>query len=179
MHPSADFARMMMQVSLTGTEVTLCDGITNVMPIGPHKATADEPLSIQQIDENQHVVHRAWKIHFDNIMHSLKLGFYQGWDLNPGQIPVRFASVYYFFLTGVGDATERLRTFVDRAAQASLVGNTFDDAASGQGLVNFFVSGLNCGALTEDEVALTGITLEELKGRSFLKIVDNRIKQQS
>lgn len=173
-HPAVDFARFMMQACLTGTSVTLCDGITNVMPIAPHRPTDDEPLDIRQIEENERVVHHAWKVHFDNIMHSLKLGFYQGWDLNPAQIPVRFAAVYYFFLTGVEDSTERLRTFVERAAQASLVGNTFDDAATGQGLVNFFVSGLNCGALTEDEVAATGITLEELRSRSFLQIVENR-----
>jgi hypothetical protein len=121
------------------------------------------------------VVHGAWRTHFDNVLHSLKLGFYQGWDLNPAQIPVRFAAVYYFFLTGVADATARLRTFVDRAAQASMVGNTFDDAATGQGLVNFFVSGINCGALTAEEVAATGMTMAELKSRSFQQIVQNRV----
>jgi citrate lyase beta subunit len=173
-HPAADFARQMMQVSLTGTEVSLCDGITNVMPIAPHRASAERPLSVAEVEENNRVVHAAWKIHFDNIMHSLKLGFYQGWDLNPAQIPVRFAAVYYFFLTGLEAATERLKTFIERAAQASMVGNTFDDAATGQGLVNFFVSGLNCGALTHEEVTAAGITLAELESRSFLTIVENR-----
>lgn len=175
-HPAADFARHMMQVSLTGTEVALCDGITNVMPIGPHRGG---DLSDAQRSENRRVVHAAWKTHFDNIQHSLRLGFYQGWDLNPAQIPVRYAAVYYFFLTGLADSVERLRTFVDKAAQASLSGNTFDDAATGQGLVNFFVSGLNCGALTEAEVTATGVTLEELEGRSFLTIVENRTNRMS
>ena len=173
-HPAADFARNMMQVSLTGTEVALCDGITNVMPIGPHRGN---DLTAAQQEENRAVVHAAWKAHFDNIQHSLRLGFYQGWDLNPAQIPVRFMAVYDFFLDGLADATERLRTFVDRAAQASLVGNTFDDAATGQGLVNFFVSGLNCGALDEADVEATGLSLQELRGRSFLKIVENRMKE--
>ncbi|MBD3648670.1 MAG: phosphoenolpyruvate kinase, partial [Pseudomonadales bacterium] len=134
-HPSADFARQMMQVSLTGTEVTLCDGITNVMPIAPHRA-GNDTLSSDQTRENFRVVHDAWKVHFDNIIHSLKLGFYQSWDLNPAQLPVRFAAVYYFFLTGLEEATARLRTFIDQAAQTSMVGNTFDDAASCQGLLN-------------------------------------------
>lgn len=174
MHPAADFARHIMQICLTGTAVTLCDGITNVMPIGPHRAAGEESLSAAQLEENRQVVHAAWRIHFMNVMHSLKLGFYQGWDLNPAQIPARFAAVYYFFLTGLDEATDRLKTFIDRAAQASLVGNTFDDAATGQGLVNFFVSGMNCGALTEEEVGRAGITLDELKGRSFQRIVENR-----
>ena len=55
-----------------------------------------------------------------------------------------------------------------------MVGNTFDDAASAQGLLNFFISGVNCGALTEEEVLATGITMEELHARSFLEIVENR-----
>jgi hypothetical protein len=50
----------------------------------------------------------------------------------------------------------------------------FDDAATGQGLLNFFVRGLNSGALTIDEARQTGLTLEELQGRSFLKILENR-----
>ncbi len=54
------------------------------------------------------------------------------------------------------------------------MGNTFDDAATGQGLVNFFVNGIGCGALTEDEALATGLTLEELLDRSFQKIVENR-----
>jgi citrate lyase beta subunit len=173
MHPAADFARNIMQVSLTGTTVTLCDGITNVMPIAPHRGSN---LTDNQLAENKDVIANAWKIHFDNIMHSLRLGFYQGWDLNPAQLPVRFAAVFYFFLKGLDDASVRLRTFIGKASQASLVGNTFDDAATGQGLVNFFVNGINCGALTAQDALDAGITLEELRDRSFLKIVENRAK---
>ncbi len=173
MHPAADFARHIMQVSLTGTRVTLCDGITNVMPIAPHRGDA---LSELEIADNSAVIAHAWKLHFDNIMHSLRLGFYQGWDLNPAQLPIRFAAVFYFFLTGLEDARARLKAFIDKASQASLVGNTFDDAATGQGLVNFFVNGISCGALTAQDALDAGITLEELRDRSFLKIVENRSK---
>ncbi len=172
MHPSADFARQMMQVCLTGTEVSICDGITNIMPIAPHKGDA---LTSEQLKENREVVHAAWRERFNNISHTLMLGFYQSWDLNPAQLPIRYAAVYYFFLTGLADATARLKTFIDQAAQASLVGNTFDDAASAQGILNFFIAGISCGAFTESEALATGITLEELNGRSFDAIVKNRI----
>jgi hypothetical protein len=171
-HASVDFARQMMLASLMGTDVAIIDGITNIMPIAPHKG---DLLSESQREENKRVVADAWKLHFDNIQHSLERGIYQGWDLNPAQIPVRFAAVYYFFLTGLEASSERLRTFIDKAAQASMVGNTFDDAATGQGLVNFFVNGVACGAITETEALQTGLTLEELRGRSFLKIIENRI----
>jgi len=173
-HPAADFARHVIQVSLAGTGVFISDGITNVMPIAPHRATEGKPLDQQQIAENMEVVHQAWKLHFDNISSSLRQGYYQGWDLNPAQIPARFAAVYYFFLTGLDDAGARLKTFIEQAAQASMVGNVFDDAATGQGLLNFFLSGIGCGAITEAEALATGITMDELHSRSFLKIVENR-----
>ena len=51
----------------------------------------------------------------------------------------------------------------------------FDDAATGQGLLNYFLRAMNCGAITEDEaVEMSGLTLDELRGRSFVKILANR-----
>ena len=173
-HPACDFARHVMQVSLAGTGITISDGATTSMPIGPHKAARDAVLSAQQMDENRAVVHGAWKLHYDNIMHSLRHGYYQGWDLNPGQLPVRYAAMDTFFLSSLQDASARLNAFLNKAAQATLVGNTFDDAATGQGLLNFFLRGMACGAITEQEVLATGITLDELRSRSFVQIVSNR-----
>lgn len=170
-HGAADFARQMLIAGLTATGVNVCDGITNIMPIPPHKG-AD--LSPEQREENQTVVAAAWQLHFENILHSMSLGIYQGWDLNPAQIPVRFAAVFYFYLRALDDAQTRLATFIDKAAQASLSGNTFDDAATGQGLVNFFLNGITCGALDESEALATGLSLDELKTRSFVKIVEGR-----
>ncbi len=173
-HPASDFARHVLQVSLAGTGVAISDGATTTMPIGPHRATPDRPLTSEQQAENRAVIHEAWRLHFENISHSLRHGYYQGWDLNPAQLPIRYAAVYNFFLEGLEDASLRLRTFIERAAQATLVGNTFDDAATGQGLLNFFLRGLACGALTEEEVLRTGITLDELRSRSFVAIVRGR-----
>lgn len=176
-HPACDFARHVMQVSLAGTGVTISDGATTIMPIGPHKAPKDGVLTPLQMEENRAVVHRAWKLHFDNIMHSLRHAYYQGWDLNPAQLPIRYAAIDTFFLSGLQDASARLNAFLNKAAQATLVGNTFDDAATGQGLLNFFLRGMACGAITEQEVLATGITLDELRSRSFVQIVNNRTKK--
>jgi hypothetical protein len=82
--------------------------------------------------------------------------------------------VFSFFLESREEAAARLKAFVDKAAQATLLGSIFDDAATGQGLLNFFLRGVNCGALTEEEALATGLTLEELRGRSFVKILDAR-----
>jgi len=175
-HPACDFAKHMMQVGLAGTGIWLSDGATNIMPVPPHRAAeGGPPLMPRQIEENRTVVHRAWKLHYDHIQHSLKNAFYQGWDLHPAQLPTRYAAVYAFFLDGLEAASERLRNFVAKAAQATLVGDVFDDAATGQGLLNFFLRAMNCGAITEQEaLPLTGLTLQELRMGSFVRILKNR-----
>ncbi len=102
-------------------------------------------------------------------------GFYQGWDLHPGQLPTRYAALFSFFLDGFTPAADRLRNFVNKAAQATLVGEVFDDAATGQGLLNYFLRAINCGAESEEDVLQeTGLTLDELRARSFVKIMRNR-----
>ena len=123
------------------------------------------------------MVHRAWKLHYDHIQHSLTNAFYQGWDLHPAQLPTRYAAVYAFFLESLDAASERLKNFVEKAAKATLVGDVFDDAATGQGLLNYFLRAINCGALTEEEaVELSGLTVAELRSGSFVKILNNRQK---
>jgi citrate lyase beta subunit len=174
-HPVCEFARHMMQVALARTGIVTSDGATNVMPIGPHRASAGGALTAQQHLENRAVVHAAWKLAFDDVTDSLFRGFYQGWDLHPAQLPVRYAAVFAFFLAGIDAAAERLRTFVQKAAQATLVGDVFDDAATGQGLLNFFLRAINAGALTEEETqALTSLSIAELRSRSFVAILDGR-----
>ncbi len=174
-HPACDFARSFMQVAFAGTGVPLSDGATNIMPIPPHRAAADgPPLTAAQQEENRATVHRAWKLHYDHVRYSLERGYYQGWDLHPAQLPTRYAAVYAFFLEGLGAASERLKNFVAQAAKATLVGEIFDDAATGQGLLNYFLRAINCGAITEEEALVTGLTLEELRGRSFVKILRAR-----
>jgi hypothetical protein len=176
MHPACDFAKHMMQISFAGTGIWLSDGATNIMPVAPHRAVGGGPvLTPEQIEENQAVVHRAWKLHYDHIQHSLTNAFYQGWDLHPAQLPTRYAAVYAFFLESLDAASERLRNFVGKAAKATLAGDVFDDAATGQGLLNYFLRAMNSGAITEDEaLRLSSLTREELGSRSFVKILKNR-----
>lgn len=177
-HSACDFAREVMQVALAGTGVWLADGATNILPVAPHRSGKNgTPLTSRQAAENRTAVHSAWKLHFNHIQHSLINGYYQGWDLHPAQLPTRYAAVYSFFLSGLDSASERLRNFIDKAAQATLVGEVFDDAATGQGLLNYFLRAINCGAITAEEAqTLTGLTLAELRGASFVKILDGRKK---
>ena len=171
-HPACDFARHVLQVSLAGTGVWLSDGATNVMPVPVHKG---EGLGRSEEEENRRQVRDAMRLHYDHIRHSLSHAYYQGWDLHPAQFPTRYAAVYAFFLEGLDAAGERLSNFVDSAAKATLVGEVFDDAATGQGLLNYFLRAVNCGAITEEEaISRSGLTLEELRSRSFLTILEGR-----
>ncbi|MEA1881449.1 MAG: phosphoenolpyruvate kinase, partial [Candidatus Marinimicrobia bacterium] len=173
-HPVCDFARHMMQVALGGTGIRLSDGATNIMPVGPHRPTEENPLTESQMEENQQVVYHSWRLNFNNIQHSLKQGYYQGWDLHPSQIPLRYAAVYSFFLESLASTSLRLKSFMGKAAQATLVGDVFDDAATGQALLNYFLRGISCGAITEKEAEATGLTLKEIQKRSFKKILQGR-----
>lgn len=173
-HPACDFARHMMQVALAQRGLMLSDGATNVMPVGPNRAEPGEELSAQAFSENQTTVHRAWALGYQHVRHSLEHAFYQGWDLHPAQLPIRYAAVFAFFLEGKDAASERLNAFMDKAAQATLVGDVFDDAATGQGLLNYFLRGLSSGAITEAEATGSGLTLDELRSRSFVRILDSR-----
>jgi citrate lyase beta subunit len=143
LHPACDFARSMMKVALTGRGVFLSDGGTNIMPVGD-RAT----------------VQRAWQLHFEHVRHSLINAFYQGWDLHPAQLVSRYAAVYSFFREGLGEATARLRNFLEKSAKATLTGDVFDDAATGLGLMNYLRRAVDCGAVSKEEVfSLSGVKL--------------------
>jgi citrate lyase beta subunit len=156
-HPVCDFAREVMAISLAGTGIFLSDGATNILPVG-----------------SRETVQRAWRLAFRDTSHSLRMGIYEGWDLHPSQLIPRYAAVYAFFLGGLAGASLRLKAFVEKAALASLSGDVFDDAATGQGLLNFFLRGISCGAITEAEALATGLTLDEIRLRSFYKILLGR-----
>jgi citrate lyase beta subunit len=171
-HSACEFAKNVMQISFAGTGVWLSDGSTTVLPVPVHRG---DSLSDAQLAENAASVHGAWRMHYEDVRHSLAGGFYQGWDLHPAQLVSRYGALYSFFLEGIDAAGVRLKNFVSKAAQATLVGDVFDDAATGQGLLNFFLRGINSGAITEGEaLAMTGLTAEEFRGRSFVKIMEGR-----
>ncbi len=170
-HDACNFARQMMQVALSPLGVRLADSVTTEMPFAVH---AGENLSEREIAENRRAVQTAWRAHFKNVMNSLINGLYQSWDLHPAQLPARYAAVYSFFLQSKDAQGERLKNFLAKATQAAATGNQFDDAASAQGILNFFARASNCGALTEAEIGeATNLTADELRAASFAQIMEN------
>ncbi len=134
-HPVADYAKAVIQAAAAGTGVRLCDGSTNILPLGSDVA-----------------VHHAWALHHRLVRRSLERGFYQGWDLHPAQLPTRFAATYAFFADGMDAASTRLRRYLDRQS-----GGVLDEPATARALAGYLLRGLDCGAL--DDV---GFTREEL-----------------
>lgn len=171
-HPACDFARVVMQTSLADTGIDIYDGATTVLPLAAHRSASG--LSYHQRAANVAVVQNAWRLHANAVRHALSLGIYQGWDLHPAQLPARYGALYTFFLTERRAMTARLRAFVAKATQATLSGQVFDDAATGQGLLNFFIRGAFCGALSDEDVRATGLSVDELNARSFASIAAAR-----
>ena len=130
-HPAADHAKAVMQAAAAGTGVRLSDGSSNLLPVGD-----DEALGV------------AWAGHFSLVRRSLERGFYQGWDLHPGQLPTRYAATFGFFRSGLDEAAGRLREYAGRSATTVL-----DEPATARALADFLLRGRDCGALSADEVA--------------------------
>ncbi|WP_067605733.1 DUF6986 family protein [Nocardiopsis listeri] len=129
-HPVADHAKSVMQVAAAGTGVWLSDGGSNIMPAG----TPEE-------------VHSAWRLHAGLVRRSLERGFYQGWDLHPNQLPIRYLANYAFYREAFAPAAARLQAYLGHAA-----GNVVDEPATAQALASVLARGLRCGALEETEV---------------------------
>ena len=168
----------MMQVSLAGTGIWLSDGATNIMPVGPHRGEEGKPLTPRQREKTATWSTARGSCTYEHIHAFARQRLLPG--LGPASGAVRRRATRPSTLSSSKAWTrrrERLKNFVEKAAQATLVGDVFDDAATGQGLLNFFLRGINCGAITEREAQATGLTLEEIRGRSFVKILDARRKK--
>ncbi|MDX3384314.1 aldolase/citrate lyase family protein [Streptomyces niveiscabiei] len=141
-HPAADHAKAVMQVAAAGTGVRVCDGSTNVLPVGSTEK-----------------VHDAWRLHYGLTRRALARAYYQGWDMHPGHLPTRYAAVFAFYREGFARAAARLSRYASRTA-----GDVMDEPATAKALSGYLLRGLDCGALDVDEVARgSGLTREELE----------------
>jgi citrate lyase beta subunit len=143
-HPAADHAKLVMQAAAAGTGVRLSDGSTNVLPVG-----------------DAETIHLAWENHHRLVTRSLERGFYQGWDLHPGQLPTRYAATYAFFRSGLPRALERLRAYAEQRPAGSIA----DEPATARALADYVLRGLDCGAVDVGEVTEgTGLDVARLRG---------------
>ncbi|MGC2999816.1 DUF6986 family protein [Streptomyces sp. G35A] len=142
-HPAADHAKAVMQVAAAGTGVRVCDGSTNVLPVGPAER-----------------VHAAWRLHYGLTRRALARAYYQGWDMHPGHLPTRYAAVFAFYREGFEQAAARLARYAGRTG-----GDVLDEPATARALAGYLLRGLDCGALDIAEVTRSaGLTRAGLEG---------------
>jgi citrate lyase beta subunit len=89
--PVADAAKDLMQLSAAATGVAVSDGSSNVLPVGDHAQ-----------------VHAAWALHGRLVERATARGLWQGWDLHPGQLVSRWATVSAFLRERLPEAQARL-----------------------------------------------------------------------
>jgi citrate lyase beta subunit len=171
-HPFGDITRHLMQLSLNGIDVALADSPVMTLPITPHRPAPDEELSEKKRRENRAVVFAAWRISYRAIQNALKQGYYQGWDLHPNQLPVRYAANYAFYRQQLPENTRRLCNYIQAATGATRLGSIFDDPATVRGLVTTFRRAYDCGAITREEVEATTLTVEQLYRPTFEAIFE-------
>jgi hypothetical protein len=147
-HPMVELVRRLLQLALAGTGVTVADGPTTLLPVGPHK----EPRTDHERAANRDAVFRAWARTADDIRRAYGDGIVQGWDLHPAQLPARYGTLFAMLRGELPGATARLRQFLDQAAQATRLGAEFDDAATARGLLNSLRRAIECGAASTSEV---------------------------
>lgn len=142
-HPAADHAKAVMQVAAASTGVPVCDGSTNVLPVGDRAS-----------------VQAAWRLHAGLVQRSLERGFYQGWDLHPAQLPTRYAATFGFFRDGLPAAAARLRAYLDRQTSGVL-----DEPATARALAGYLARGMDSGGVDPDELTeLTGLDPSAVRG---------------
>ena len=147
------------------------------MPVAPHRRRRGRRSRRHERAENRAAVHRAWRLHADHIRHSLVNGFYQGWDLHPAQLadPLRrgLRVLPRRPRRGVraADATSSRRP---RRRRWSATSST--TPRPGRACSTTSCAAINCGAITEEEALGDGLTLEELRGRSFVKILEGETR---
>jgi citrate lyase beta subunit len=139
-HPSCEYARHVMQVTLAGTGVRLSDGSTNIVPAGDE--TAD--------------VHKAWRRHSALVRYSLLHGYNQGWDLHAAHLASRFATVYAFHLSGLDDVIDRVRAWHEAGDADRRADGVLDEPATIKALTARLRRAVDCGAIDADAVNLPG-----------------------
>ncbi len=174
-HPICTAARSLMVLSANG-RARVVDGATTRLPLPKHRG---ENLGEATLHENHVAMLEAFGEHAQNVTAAHRTGIHQGWDLHPAQLVARYLATSAYYLGSLEASAARLRGFVEQAARATAAGQTFDDAATAEGLVAFFAAGLSSGMLREEDTRATGLLPQEFRAHDFSAMVARREPRSS
>nr|WP_206037784.1 aldolase/citrate lyase family protein [Rhodococcus sp. HNM0569] len=129
-HPVADHAKAVMLAAAAQTGVWVCDGSTQVVPVG-----------------SEDDVRAALARHHRLVARALGRGYYQGWDMHPGHLVTRLLANYDFFRGALAAAAPRLQSYLARIG-----GSVVDEPATAQALATVVRRGLAVGAFAHADV---------------------------
>ncbi len=127
-HPVADHAKAVMLAAAAQTGVWVCDGSTQVAPVGSATAIRD-----------------AITRHHRLVTRSLERGYYQGgWDMHPGHLVTRWLATFGFYRNALGAAAPpRIQSYLGGRQG----GDVMDEPATAQALAAVVLRGLDAGGL--------------------------------
>ena len=140
-HPAADYAKAVMQVAAAGTGVA-----RRRLHQRPSRRHRDDVLA-------------AWRLHARLVRRSLERGFYQGWDLHPGQLVTRYAATYAFYREGLPAAATRLRDAAKRSATGQ------EEPATIRALADFLTEPSTAAPSRTECAELTNLTADQAQCR--------------
>ncbi|WP_214106372.1 DUF6986 family protein [Acrocarpospora catenulata] len=104
-HPACDHARHLMQTHLRARGIELSDGSLAAAPA----SDADEDV-VALLDR-----------HAETVRHSLRHGFYQGWDMHPSHLVSRYMTVYEFHLRHYEEYEARVRAWEEQRQEGGIM----------------------------------------------------------
>jgi citrate lyase beta subunit len=140
-HPVADHAKDVLQVATTAVGVELSDGSTNRIPVGSPAQILD-----------------GWRIHHRLVTRHLRRAVRQGWDLHAHQLVTRHLATIAYFRASWEVSAERLRDYV-----AGDETRWMDEPATAKAMSGYLLRAHACGAVTDEELATTGVSTEDLR----------------
>lgn len=129
-HPVADHAKAVMLAAAAQTGVWVCDGSTQIAPVGTSDA-----------------IHDAIRRHHRLVRRSLERGYYQGWDMHPGHLVTRWLATFGFYRSALAAAAPRVQAYLDRRG-----GSVMDEPATAQALAAVILRGVDAGAFAESDI---------------------------
>src|SRR5699024_11442287 len=91
---------------------------------------------------------------------ALRRVLHQGWDVHPAELPCRSAATYAFFRQSLPEVLTRLENYL-----GAVGGDVLDEPATAKAMAGFLLRGIDCGAVSGDEMPFEPSDLRAVLGQ--------------